>query len=126
MVEMPKQPEAKAEINSSVLREIVANMLAEKKPDEVLRQGFFWRAIFLFAQENHLKLSSETVKDLYNKAFPIITEILDQRGVRYRLKGVQSPRRTIGGEYKQKDRYRAWEEDHEDRNDFGPRPEPES
>ena len=98
MRERIKTPENKEPfINKVFLAEAVEETLAGKEEEEILTEASFWRVFFLYNQKAGIsfgKFKNEEAREFYKKIKPVITEILEKRGVKYKIESSQKTEPT--------------------------------
>ncbi|MFH0955745.1 MAG: hypothetical protein V1801_00810 [Candidatus Falkowbacteria bacterium] len=103
------------EVDESILQKVVDEMLEEKNQDDIIKQGFFWRAVYLYTEKMGVKMNKEEIEEIYKKIKPELIKILDLKKIKYKLNVAPIKKQEP------EDWYRRSEEKLERLNDRGPR-----
>ncbi|MDP2708653.1 MAG: hypothetical protein Q8O93_01200 [bacterium] len=88
-------------VNREILTDVINEMLDERSEHGPVKEGFLWRAIFEYNNRAESAIKDENeLKEFYGKAEPIILEILEQTGIKYRLKGLRTSQKRPPMEYR--------------------------
>lgn len=95
------------DINQTALLKIVESMLAEKDDKEVIKEGFIWRAIYLYSQEIVAKINKDEIEEFYEKIKPELIKILNLKQIKYNFN--EKPIKKGDGEKNNQSWITEWE-----------------
>jgi hypothetical protein len=96
-------------INQAAWLKVVESMLAEKDDEEeVIKEGFIWRAIFLYNQEIGAKMDQDEMRRFYEKIKPELIKIFNLKQREYEFD--KMPIKKGDSEKHNRGWYAEWEE----------------